>query len=369
MHRRRFLGLGASAGLALAQNKQADEVIATATQDTTPRVAIVLSSFKEGSDHDGSKLPGLADPQPPGADLTSAQVDAMARKAIDLAATRGGDFASMVEPEDWVVIKTHIGSHQPYVPGSVADPRIVRAVISYLAEHKRGLRFTVVEGAPEAAWTSEWGGAFDGLSYRKMVEDLSRRHSGIRFEILDLDSADTADLPVPGKGIARNNPSGVYTIPKIIQQCDRVISVAPLETDPATGVALSVANYLGIAPASKYGPAKAALMKLGMPDEIIIDLFSYHPADLAIVGGCWGVEGDGASTVHHNLILAGMKAPCVDAVAATLMGFKPAELPFLDLADRKGFDINDVDLIWTRGNELDQARREFKKPTRWRPGG
>jgi len=359
MYRRQFLGCGAAAGLALAQNKQ-DEVIATATQDTTPRVAIVLSSFKEGSDHDGTKLPGLADPQPPGADLTSAQVDALARKAIELAATRGGDFASMVEEEDWVVIKTHIGASQPYVPGSVTDPRIVRAVIAYLVEHKKGLRFTVVEGASEAAWSSEWGGAFDGLSYRKMVDELSRRHSGVRFETLDLNSADTIDLPVPEKGIARNNPSGIYTIPKVIQQCDRVISAAPLRTDPATGVALSVANYLGI--------ARKDVRKLGTPDEVMIDLFGYHPADLAIVGGCWGLEGDGASTVHHNLILAGAKAPCVDAVAASLMGFKPAELAFLDLADKKGFGTNEVDYIWTRGNELDQARREFKKPARWRPG-
>ena len=355
MHRRQFLGFGAATGLAMAQNKQ-DEVIATATQDTTPRVAIVLSSFKEGSDHDGTKLPGLADPQPPGADLTSAQVDAMARKAIDLAATRGGDFASMVEAEDWVVIKTHVAGTQPYVPGSVADPRIVRAVISYLVENKRGLRFTVVEKAPEAAWTSEWGGAFGGQSYRRMIDELSKAHSGIRFETLDLSSAETIALPVPEGALARNNSSGVYSVPKVVQQCDRVISVAPLRTDPATGVALSVANYFGL--------LKDDPRKLGTPDEVMIDLFSYHPADFAILGGCWGTEGDGSSPVHHNLIVAGAKAPCVDAVAASLMGFNPSELPFLGMADKKGFGINEGDYIWTRGNELAQARREFQKPAR-----
>jgi uncharacterized protein (DUF362 family) len=174
--------------------------------------------------------------------------------------------------------------------------------------------------------------------------------------------------------VARSNPRGVYTIPKIVQQCDRMITVAPLQTDPASGVALSIANYLGIAPGSRYGFPKDDLMKLGSADEIMIDLFSYHPADFALVGGCWGLEGEGegpaAASVHYNLVIAGMKAVCVDAVASAAMGFKPAGLPFLALAERKGFGIRDVDSIWTRGNEIEEALRSFRRPSRWRaPGG
>src|SRR5512138_2783417 len=91
MLRRQFLALGAAA-VAAAQKKPDDTVVASATQDTTPRVSIVLSDFKEGEDHDGTKLPGLSDRRPPSADLTSAQLDAMVRKAIDLAATRASEF-------------------------------------------------------------------------------------------------------------------------------------------------------------------------------------------------------------------------------------------------------------------------------------
>lgn len=396
MRRRRFLGLGAAAGLALAQDKPIDVVTAGATQDTTPRVGIVLSSFTEGEDHDGSKIKGLDEPKPPDADLSSNQIDAMVRKAIDLAATRAGEFASMVEPDDWVVVKTHIpscygltpatkdgGAHQPYIPGSVTDPRIVRAVVSYLAERKRGLRFTIAEGSaqwlpaekstsPTDGWTTEWGGAFDGLSYRKVFEDLTRRFPKIRFEIADLNFADSVELPVPGGPLARNNSGGVYTIPKLISQCDRVISVAPMKTDSTAGVSLSVKNYLGIAPGSKYGFPKEALLKLGSPDEVMIDLFSFHPADFAIVGGCWGVEGDspdgpGSSSVRHNIVVAGVKAICVDTVAAAIMGFNASDLPFLKLGDRKGFGTFEIDSIWTRGNEIDEARRNFRRPSSWRP--
>ena len=389
MRRREFLALGA-ASLAAAQQKEPAATVASATVDTTPRVAIVLSSFREGADHDGTEIKGLEHPRPVDADLTSSEIDAMVRKAIDLAATRGGDLASVVDPEDWVAIKTHIpscfglspetkdgGAHHLYIPGAVTDPRIVRTLLFYLAERKRGLRFSVMEGSaewlpmersgsPVDGWTSEWGGAFDGLSYRKMIEECSHRFPGIRFEIADLNFADSIELPVPGKTVARNNPRGVYTVPKIIQQCDRLITVAPLATDAVTGVALSMGNYLGIAPGSRYGFPKDELLKLGGADEVVIDLFSYHPADFAVAGGCWGVEGDAAS-VHHNLVIAGMKALCVDAVASAVMGFKPADLPFLALGEHKGFGVRDVDAIWTRGCEIEEALRSFRRPSRWHP--
>jgi uncharacterized protein (DUF362 family) len=104
----------------------------------------------------------------------------------------------------------------------------------------------------------------------------------------------------------------------------------------------------------------------------MIDLFSYHPADFALAGGCWGLEGDGpdgpgASSVHHNVVIAGARAISVDAVAAAVMGFNPAGLPFLALGDRKGFGTSELDAIWTRGNDIDEARRNFRKPSRWRP--
>jgi hypothetical protein len=315
----------------------------------------------------------------------------MVRRAIDLAATRASEFHAMVDPEDWVVIKTHIptcyglgpetkdgGAHQPYIAGSVTDPRIVRTVISYLAERKRGLRFTIVEGSPQwlpversksavDGWNTEWGGAFDGLSYRKLIAELTARFPGVRFEIADLNFADSLELPVPGKALARNNPGGRYAIPKIVQQCDKLITVAPLQTDAASGVSLAVKSYMGIAPGSKYGFPKDALLKLGSAEEVMLDLFSYRPADLAVLGGCWGVEGD-ASSVHHNLAIAGMKPLCVDAVAATIMGFKVEELPYLALGDKQGFGTSDVDEIWTRGNEVEEAQRAFKKPSGWKAG-
>jgi len=382
MRRREFLALSAAASVAGAQQQQ-PAVVASATVDTTPRVGIVLSSFKGGEEHDGTPLKGLDHPRPADADLTGAELDAMVRRAIELAALRNGNLATAVEADAWVVVKTHIpscyglpGASQPYIPGSVTDPRIVKSLISYLAGQKRGLRFTVVEGSagwqpaersgqPVDGWNTDWGGAFDGLSYRKMIADLAARFPGVRFEIVDLNYAESIELPVPGKALAHNNSTGTYRIPKVIQQCDRLISIAPLKTDPAAGVALTIANYLGIAPGSRYGFPKNDLMKLGSADEVMVDLLSYHPADFAIAGGLWALEG--TASVHHNLVVAGARPVCVDAVASAAMGFEPAGLPFLRLAERKGFGTREVDAIWTRGNEIEEALHRFQRPPGWQP--
>lgn len=82
-----------------------------------------------------------------------------------------------------------------------------------------------------------------------------------------------------------------------------------------------------------------------------------------------GPGGPGSSSVHHNIAVAGVKAICVDAVAAAIMGFNPSDQPFLTLGDRKGFGTFEIDSVWTRGSDIDEARRNFRRPSGWRPPG
>jgi hypothetical protein len=391
MLRRSFL-ISAATAAALAQNQEQekDTVVARPTMDRTPRVGIVLSSFTGSQDHDGTIVKGLADPAPVDAALNDRQIDAMVRMAMSLGARRMGSLEGPAN-EDWVVIRPRIetcfglegGIHHRYLRGSVTDLRVVRSVISYLVDQKRGARFTIAEGSGEwqprdrskaaaDGWTTDWGGEFGGLSYQKLVDELSKAHPGIVFDLVDLNFDEPIPLPLHHKALARNNAGGSYFVPKTIQQCDRLITVGPLATQDSTGVSLSLAGYWNIAPGAKYGFPKDGLLKLGTPDEVVIDLFSYRPADYAVLGGCWGLEGGwpsdpGVRSVHHNVIVAGTDALSVDATGAALMGFDPAEIRHLQLAEQRGFGETMPDLIWTRGNQVDQARRVFRKPPAWKP--
>jgi len=390
INRRQFLVSGmAGVGLVQSQQKPVNEkAIATATEDATPRIAIVLSSFGGSSDHDGTRIRGLPDPRPVDAHLEYAHLDAMVGKAIELGAPRKGGLASIVGPEDWVVIKPDISSCRGltpvWSPGTVTDLRIIQSLVCFLMENKCGKRITIAEGAADwlpversgksvDGWTTDWGGAFGGLSYKKMVADFSRRWPYIRFELLDLNFADCLELPVPRRVYPAGTHPVTYFVPKVIQQCDKLLSVAPLETDAGTGVSLSVKNYFGIAPGMKYGMPKRGLDRLGDPNEVAVDLFNFHPADYAVVGGSWGFEANlsgspAGATVHHNVIVAGANAVAVDAIGAAIMGFDPAELLYLQKMERRGFGVSDIDVIWTRGNDVDEAKRNFRRPAAWRAG-
>ncbi len=392
MQRRDFLGLSAAALIqSKEQKKPANEsVTATATQDSTPRVGVVLSSFTGAEEHDGTKLPGLKDPRPKDADLTDTQFDAMVRRAIELGDLRTGGLNTVVGPEDWVVIKPNIvschglgpevkdgGAHVKYIPGAVTDLRLMRTLLDWMGEHKCGARITIAEGSgewlpmersksPTDGWNTTWGGAFASLSYKSLVADFARKYPKVKVEIVDLNFDEPVEMPVQGQAAASKNASGSYFIPKTIQQCDKLISLSPLKTNKGAGVSLAMKNYVGIAPGSKYGFPKLKLHELGDINEIIVDLYSFHPADYAMLGGSWGVEGDpsgaSAASVHHNLVIAGTSAVAVDTVGAAVMGFEPNELKFLAIAEKKGYGGWDpVDLVWTRGNDVEEAKRKFKR--------
>ncbi len=379
--RREILVQLAGAGLARAaarqQQETKDEVVASATADQTPRVGVVLSSFNGASDHDGTKLTRLARPKPADAAINASELDAMFRKAAELSGVRGQSIEWIIEPSDWVVIKPDLAvCHDRdgrLVPGSGTDPRLVASVIAWLVERRLGEHITIAEGpswrreTPMDVWASDWNGAFEGLTYRKVVEEFSRKHAGVKFDIVDLNADKALELPIPGRPSSSRNKEGVFFVPSTIQQCDKLITVAPLKTHARALASLSLGSYLGILPEAKYGRTKEQVFQLGEPHEILVDLYGYHAADYSILGGGWGLEGDGpygpdARGVHHNVVIAGASAVAVDTAGAAVMGIDPARLKHLELASRKGYGIAEIDLIWTRGNEVEQARRTFRLP-------
>ena len=120
---------------------------------------------------------------------------------------------------------------------------MVRSLIEFLVEHKCGARFTIAEGSDEwqprerskaavDGWNTEWGGEFGGLSYDKMIRELSQKYPQIAFDRVDLNFDEAIELPLRAKALA-------YFIPKTIQQCDRIITVAPLATSEQTGYRFS----------------------------------------------------------------------------------------------------------------------------------
>lgn len=356
-----------------AQQKTSDEFPAGATIDRTATVAVVLSSLRDHQDDFGADVKGLPDPRPVDSELTEAQYDAWVRRAIELGTTLQGGLTAIVAPDEWVVIKPDVSTcytgAENFAPGSVTDIRIIRSLITFLISNKCGARFTIAEtlgdyppsgpSNPEVnAWTTDWGGAFGGLSYQKMIDDFSETHPSLEFELIDLRNDKTVKSPVPGR-ISETVDSGhFHDLPRTIQQCDRVISVAPLKTQGRGEVSLTMWNYLGIVPSvadSRQGSSPGDPAKR---EELAVDLFSYHPADYALLGGAWSLE-NGRSR-HCNVLVAGANALAVDAVGGALLGVDPKDIGVVQLAERRALSRQSLETIWVRGNGIEQAREALK---------
>ncbi len=356
-------------------------ITAGATVDRTATVAVVLSSLKDHQDHFGADVKGLADPRPVDSELTEGQFDGWVRRAIELGTTLQGGLPAIIGPDEWVVIKPDVSACPTaaggFVPGSVTDIRVVRSLIAFLIANKCGARFTIAETLCECqpsgqsntevnAWTTDWGGAFGGLSYQRMIDEFSQAHPSLDFELIDLRADRTIKSPVPGRVSESSDSGHYYELPRTIQQCDRVISVAPLKTHPRLGVSLTLGNYLGIVPDGADRRQASSLEDSGKLAELAVDMFSYHPADYALLGGSWSLEN--GRSKRCNVLVAGANALAVDTVGAALLGVDAKQAAALQLAGRRALSTQDLEAIWVRGNEIDQAREALENPSQAQRG-
>jgi uncharacterized protein (DUF362 family) len=381
MLRRQWFRFAAAALAAAYERSQAqnaaDTTIAGATQ-ATPRVGIVLSSFSGAKDHDGTEVPGLSKPVSPESAPGDELLDEMVRKAIELGNTARGDLSRIVRRRDWVVIQPQMAICQRtdggFVPGSVADPRVVGSVAAWLAERERASRITIA-GAPSWAmepafdpWETDWGGAFGKLSYRRLIEGLSSRFPSIQFDIADLANEGTMALQPPAGSSSSDQAAAVYDFPTTLLTCDKLITVAPLSTSASTVVSLSLGSYSSALPSAQRTRFRERHASPGDGHKLLADVVSLRPPDYSILGGVQGLEGNGpygadARPVNHSLVLAGANAVSVDAVGAAIMGFDAAKIKHLELASQRGFGNTDTATIWTRGNEIEEAKRPFRPAT------
>jgi uncharacterized protein (DUF362 family) len=314
---------------------------------------------------------GLTSREPLDADLSIAEVDAMTRLAVQ----RAGGLAYVIQPGDWVVIKVNIlrfRGQSGYNVGVASDLRIVRSLIQQLIEEGDADRISVVEGKQ---WRTEDGGwqavypEFGGLSYTGMLAELQAANSGVTIDYVDLDYPPYTNSPVPGGGLSQD----YYTMPDAILNCDRLIAVPAMKTHTWARVTLANKLYIGATPASFYnsglygGSWDHGNLPHGPLDRTICDLVSYHPADLSVVGGIWGIEGNGpagSGSIRRNIILASKDIVAADAVSAAAMGFNPWDIDYLHLAHNKGFGIYDLDYITINGPALDApgVTYSFAKP-------
>lgn len=282
-----------------------DAAEASPTGNFTPRVGIILSSFAGGEDHfGGTKFAALADPRPVNAELTADQVRAMTLRAIELGTDGQGGLPRLIARDHDVVI----------LADRDADPMVVAAVLSVIS----------------------------GRNPRKVTLVSAMKAPPEGVTVVNPATAQTMQMPAPGIFSRRNIE---YKVPVEVLQCDRLISVSPLRI--ATGrPSLSIDNFRSI--------AKPVSPTAGTADLVAIDAFGFHVAEYAVVGGT--IAFVNGKPVRHNVVAASPFPVAADSIGAALLGLKPTAVPLLQMARKRGFGDPDPDVIWMRGNEIDEAK-------------
>lgn len=101
--------------------------------------------------------------------------------------------------------------------------------------------------------------------------------------------------------------------------------------------------------------------------ETLVDLLAIqkeiHPGIFAIMDGTTAGDGAGPRMVKpkvKNIILASSDQVAIDAVSARLMGFKPMDIKFINLAHDQGLGIGDPREIEIVGDDISSESWDFK---------
>jgi uncharacterized protein (DUF362 family) len=168
--------------------------------------------------------------------------------------------------------------------------------------------------------------------------EMALVESGLQ-EGLDAEKIEFADLnysqvqSVPNRG--RTSRLESFLFPCEVANADLIVSMPKLKTHHWVGLTASMKNLYGTLPGLIYGWPKNVLHHAGIP-ETVIDINASLPPSIAIVDAILCMEGDGpilGTPKPMGLVAVGPNLAAVDATLGRIMGFDPAKVPYLALAD------------------------------------
>ena len=286
-----------------------------------------------------------------------------------------------------VVCKVNI-VHAEHVQGDVTDWRVVKAVVQTIHAWRPEVKLTIAEGGvwfpPERTDlhamepSTEIGDGFETAGYRALLTDPDL--ADVNLHIVDLNYDDTIEKTPPGGGLVAET----YHVPRTVSDADLFIDMPVMKVTGAIGMTVAMKNLIGTAPGMKYGWSKSR----GWPpdsgnpglwhtsrtlDETLVDLTGVVEADFAVVDAIMCMErgriiADGGMPTRRNIVFAGNDLVAVDAVATRLMGMNPLDMEYLQLGQRRGLGIADLDRVQLLGDLEDLTDRFHKYPMAWGEG-
>lgn len=274
---------------------------------------------------------------------------AMVREALNLV----GGVEAYIKKGDVVAIKINIFA--PLPPPVSVDRRVAAALVR-VAKEAGARRVIVAEGVSVGTKMSRGVTTMDCFKLLG-VQSAVEAEGG---EVLCLEDDERVSMDVPG-GIALHR----IDCPKTILDADVFIELPCLKTHGLTLVTLGIKNLQGIlTDEQKYYAHRDDL------DQKLVDIHKVRKADLTLIDGLLGMEGEGAGErgrpVPMNILLASPDVVAVDAVASACMGIEDVlDVPTTRIAQHDGLGTADLAQIDVRGASIEKVERKFALPYNW----
>lgn len=273
------------------------------------------------------------------------------QKALDLI----GGIKNFVKPKDKVLLKVNLLGPKPPSAAMTTHPGIVEAVMKILLPIDCEI------------WVGDSSGG-RGLTEKSLrvsgIESVAERYRG---KTINFDKAGMYVLKVPEGKILKE-----VHVAKPVIDADVVISLPKLKTHALTLYTGAIKNMYGTIPGGRKSKIHGITgSNAEQFSEALIDIFSVVPGHLAVMDGIVGMEGLGPSMgrpKESNVILASSDFAALDVVSSTIIGFNPADIPMLRIAEERGLGTVDLNKIELVGETIENVKTDYKKPVRIHKG-
>lgn len=202
------------------------------------------------------------------------------------------------------------------------------------------------------------GGATQGVKRVWNNTQMSEAAATVGATLVNFETSGVYDRSVNGN---------LYRLSRPLFDFDLVISLPKLKTHVLTMMTGGVKNNFGAVPGVRKAEYHKKFPKADDFSGVLVDIFSLVSPTLYLMDAILGMEGDGPSSGKPKtmgLIMASTDAVAMDAVASSIMGFKPGQIPTTRIASERGLGVSDLKRIEILGEKLSEAKpRDFKRPS------
>lgn len=270
-------------------------------------------------------------------------------KAIDEGLNLIGGL-QVENPSKPIVIKPNLCIDTDPTNGANTNVEVVDGLIQNLRRTGHSNPIRIVESDSVAKTAKS---AFEKLGYNRLAEE--RRKLGEDVKCLDLTAEPTTNVRLDGAFFRE------VELPTILLGERTYISISKIKTHGFTTITGIMKNQFGCLPTQ----AKSQFHK--KIDQVILDLNSAITCDLCIADGIVALEGVTTGTPRNlGVLLFGRDPVAVDSTQARLMGFDPAKIKHLRLAEKAGLGNIDPEIV---GTDVSSVSYRFKRRDVWYRGG